>query len=200
MKSASIGIIVLLLVTISLSTIGSTYACFTTVQVTGTHLVSTWQSYVWTQTTQSDFEQGVMVNVNTSTSPDSVILGNLTISPSVYGMTGNSGTGFSLYNISTNTWVTTAGTPADVADGGALAYTNNGNISALRGDGTTSFYQYNISSDTWVTMASTPDGVGAGGALAYTNNGNISALRGDGTTSFYQYNISSDTWVTMATL
>lgn len=78
MKSTTIGIIVLILFVTSLSTFGSTHAYFSSRQVSGPNLVSTWQSYLWTQTTQSDFNAGNLTNVSTTISPGDVTLANVT--------------------------------------------------------------------------------------------------------------------------
>ena len=72
-------------------------------------------------------------------------------------------TAFSLYNISNNTWVSRAVTPATVTTGGALAFAGNGNISAFRGTGGTgtTFWTYNISTNTWSTAAAVANAVAA---------------------------------------
>ena len=194
MKITTIGIIVLIFVVISLSTFGTTHAYFNSRQITGPHLVSTWQSSFWTQTTQADFLAGVLVNVNTSASPGSVILDNQSNDPSIFATTGGS-TNFLLYNISNNTWVTRANIPANIGAGGGVRYVGSGNISALRGAGTTAFWIYNISTNSWSVKASTFSTVNTGGTLSdYIGSGNISALRGASTRTFWIYNISSNSW------
>ena len=194
MKTITIGIIILTLVIISLSTFGTTHAYFTSKQVTGPHLVSTWQSYLWTQTTQADFLAGILVNVNTSASPGSVILDNQTTSPLIFATTGSS-TNFSLYTISNDTWVTRANTPSNVGAGGGARYIGLGNISAVRGSNSNAFWIYNISTNTWSVKAVTPSNVNTGSTLSdYIGAGNISTLRGAGTATFWIYNISSNLW------
>ena len=194
MKTTTIGIIILTLVIISLSTFGTTHAYFTSKQVTGPHLVSTWQSYLWTQTTQADFLAGILVNVNTSASPGSVILDNQTTSPLIFATTGSS-TNFSLYTISNDTWVTRANTPSNVGAGGGARYIGLGNISAVRGSNSNAFWIYNISTNTWSVKAVTPSNVNTGSTLSdYIGAGNISTLRGAGTATFWIYNISSNLW------
>ena len=119
MKTTAIVILVLTLVVISLSTFGTTQAYFTSKQVTGPHLVSTWQSFFWTQTTQADFLAGVLVNVNTNTSPGSVLLDNQTTGPSIFATTGSS-RNFLQYFVSNNTWVARAIAPANIGAGGGV--------------------------------------------------------------------------------
>jgi hypothetical protein len=194
MKTTTVGIIVLTLVVISLSTFGTTHAHFTSRQVTGPHLISTWQSYFWTQTSQADFEMGVPVNVNTSASSGSVTLDNQTTTPSIFATTGSS-RNFLQYFVSNNTWVTRAITPANVGAGGGARYIGQGNISAIRGGNTNAFWIYNISSNSWSVKASTVSNVNTGGTLSdYIGSGNIATLRGAGTTAFWIYNISSNSW------
>jgi hypothetical protein len=175
---------------------GSVHAFTFAKQNTTNNTMSTWKCSLWQQTTQADFQSGIAVNVSTTATPNSVILGNQTTFPSVYGMHGNTGTAFSLYNISNNTWVSRAVTPATVLAGGALAYTGNGNISAFRGTGFTTFWTYNISTDAWSTAAAVANNLATGASLTYTGNGNISAF--DGSTRSLRYNISTNTWVIMA--
>jgi outer membrane protein assembly factor BamB len=194
MKTTTIGIIILALVIISLSTFGTTHAYFTSKQVTGPHLVSTWQSLSWILTTQADFLAGFPVNVNTSASPGDVILDNQTIAPSIFATTGSSAN-FLMYNVSNDTWVKRANTLATVGAGGGARYVGLGNISALRGAGTTTFWIYNISTNTWLVKAVTSGAVNTGGTLSdYIGAGNISALRGTNTATFWIYNISNNAW------
>ncbi len=194
MRATTGGLIVLTLVIISISSFGTTHAYFNSKQVTGPHLISTWQSYVWTQTSQSDFLAGVLYNVNTSTLPGSVVLDNRTTGPSIFATTGGS-RNFLQYFIANNTWVAKAVTPANVGAGGGVRYIGSGNISAIRGSNTNNFWIYNISGNTWEVKRVVPANVNTGGTLSdYTGNGNISALRGSSTTTFWIYNISSNLW------
>jgi hypothetical protein len=209
MRSIGIGVMVAALVLGALvvgSTAGAS-AYFNRAQVTGSHSLSTWQCLPWLQTTQSDFQSDIAVNVNTSANPGSVILGNQTITqgnrtitfPSVYGMHGNIAgshdTYFSLYNISNSTWVSVAVTLDDVDTGSALTYSGNGNIIAFYGNDNRYLWQYNISANTWSSLSTLPDNhiSDAGSALAYTENGNISVLDGLNT-DFWEYNLSTNTW------
>jgi hypothetical protein len=198
-RSRGIGILIAVLVlgALVVGPMAGALAYFQSRQVTGNHTLTTWHCTLWEQTTQADFEAGTAVNVSTTAIPGSVVLGNDTTFPSVYGLSGNGGTAFSLYNISNSTWVSVAPAPDNVGTGAGLAYTGNGNISATRGGTQTTFWEYNISTNAWRTRAVTPATIRAGGALAYTGDGNISAFRG-GATTFYQYNISTNSWTTMA--
>jgi len=194
MKTTAIVILVLTLVVISLSTFGTTHAYFTSKQVTGPHLVSTWQSSFWTLSTQADFQQGVLVNVNSSDSPDSIILDSQTTGPSIFATTGSS-RNFLQYFVSNNTWVARAITPANVGAGGGARYIGMGNISVIRGGNSNAFWIYNISTNTWSVKANTLDSVNTGGTLSdYIGSGNISTLRGASSRTFWIYNISSNTW------
>jgi hypothetical protein len=181
-------------VVISLSTFGTTQAYFTSKQVTGPHRVSTWQSFFWTQTTQADFQQGVLVNVNTSTSPGGVLLDNHTTGPSIFATTGNS-RNFLQYFVSNNTWVARAIAPANIGAGGGARYIGSGNISVIRGGNSNAFWIYNISTNTWSVKATTFSSVNTGGTLSdYIGSGNVSTLKGASSRIFWIYNISSNTW------
>jgi len=194
MKTATIVILALSLMVISLSTFGTTHAHFTSRQVTGPHLISTWQSYSWIQTSQADFLAGVLVNVNTSTSPGSVLLDNQTTGPSIFATTGSS-RNFLQYFVSNNTWVARAIAPANIGAGGGARYIGSGNISVIRGGNSNAFWIYNISTNTWSVKANTLGNVNTGGTLSdYIGSGNISALRGASSRTFWIYNISSNTW------
>ena len=197
MKTTAIVILVLTLVVISLSTFGTTHAYFTSKQVTGPHLVSTWQSSSWTQTTQADFLAGVPVNVNTSASLGSVMLDSQTPHSSIFATTGNATTTFQQYNISNDTWKSLTNIPGGVSNGGALANVNQTTLYALRGGVTTTFYQYSIASNAWSSRRATPAAINSGGALVYTGGDYLYALRGGGTTTFYRYSIASNTWSSM---
>ncbi len=194
MKTISVGIIILTLVVISLSTIGTTHAYFTSKQVTGSHLISTWQSTFWTQTTQADFLAGVPVNVDTISNPGGVKLAGRNTSPTMYGISGGATTAFHQYNVSNNTWNPLRNTPGSVSTGGAVADNNLNYLYVLRGGGTRNFYQYSISSNSWSSLTQTPAAINAGGALASTGGNYLYALRGAGTRNFYRYSISSNSW------
>jgi hypothetical protein len=55
-----------------------TSAYFNRAQVTGNHTLSTWYSFLWNQTTQSDFNGGNLTNVSTLASPGNVTLARVT--------------------------------------------------------------------------------------------------------------------------
>jgi N-acetylneuraminic acid mutarotase len=198
MKSTLTGIVILTVVVISLSFFGTTHAYFNSQQITGPHLISTWQSYLWTQTTQADFLAGVSGYVNTSASPGSIILDNQTVGPSIFATRGSS-TIFLQYYISNDTWVTQANTLASVGLGGGARHIGLGNISAVRGSNSNNFWIYNLSSNTWSAKAVIPVNVNTGGTLSdYIGSGNISTLRGSGTNTFWTYNISKNNWSRMS--
>ncbi|MCU0631268.1 MAG: hypothetical protein MUF37_08985 [Methanoregulaceae archaeon] len=147
MKFTLTGIILLTVMVISLSFFGTTHAYFNSQQITGPHLISTWESYLWTQTTEADFSTGVPDNVNIRASPGSVILNNRTVGASIFATRGSS-TNFLQYYLSNDTWVARANTPASVGLGGGVRHIGLGNISGVRGSNTNNFWIYNISSDT----------------------------------------------------
>jgi hypothetical protein len=201
-RSIGTGVLIAVLVlgALAVGPMTGTSAYFQRTQITGPHGLCTWSCIPWVQTTQADFQSDIGVNVSTSVLAGSVILGNQTIPfgsqtitfPSVYGMSGNGGTAFSMYNISNSTWVSLPVTPATVNSGGSLAYGRDGNIYATRGGGNNAFWRYNISTGSWTAMTNVPVNVFAGGSLAYGGDGSIYLLTG--TTTFYRYDISSNAW------
>jgi len=197
MKTTAIVILVLTLVVISLSTFGTTHAYFTSKQVTGPHLVSTWQSSSWTQTTQADYQMGTLENVDTISSPGDVKLVWKNISPTIYATLGSASTTFQQYNVSNNTWNSLTNTPGSISNGSALAKDNLSYVYALRGANQRNFYRYSIQFNNWSSMAATPAAINSGGALAYVNQTNLYALRGANQRNFYRYSIPFNNWSSM---
>jgi hypothetical protein len=79
-RSIGTGVLIaaLFLGALAVGTMTGTSAYFQRTQITGPHLVSTWHSYLWCQTTQSDFNAGNLTNVSTLLSPGNVTLANVT--------------------------------------------------------------------------------------------------------------------------
>jgi len=123
----------------------------------------------WTQTTEEDFEAGVLNNVDTSTSPGDVTLAQTHY---IYALQGGGTMGFWRYDIANDNWTAMAGTSDNVSGGGALTYDGT-YIYALQGkpkkpkvpEDPKGFWRYDIASDNWTAMADTPDTVEEGGAL-----------------------------------
>jgi hypothetical protein len=197
MKTTTIGIIVLTLVVVSLSTFGTTHAHFTSRQVTGPHLISTWQSYFWTQTSQADYQMGALENVDTISSPGDVKLVWKNISPTIYATLGSGSTTFQQYNVSNNTWNSLTNTPGSISNGGAVAKDNLSYLYALRGGGQSNFYRYSIPFNNWSSMTATPAAINSGGALVYSGGNYLYALRGGGQSNFYRYSIPFNNWSSM---
>jgi len=193
----AIFLIALLAISILTFGVGITESRFNDQEQNTVNTYGAWTSIQWTQTTQSDFEAGVLVDVNTGTYPGSVTLDKQTTPPSIYATTGNSAN-FFIYNTATDTWETRANTPANVGAGGALAYDGGDYIYALKGAITNNFWRYSISGNTWVSLSTTPDTVDTGGALAYAGGDYIYAFRGSNTTTFWRYSISGNIWNEMA--
>jgi hypothetical protein len=197
MKTTAIVILVLTLVVISLSTFGTTHAYFTSKQVTGPHLVSTWQSSFWILTTQADYQMGTLENVDTISSPGDVKLVWKNISPTIYATLGSASTTFQQYNVSNNTWNSLTDTPGSISNGGAVAKDNLSYMYALRGGGQSNFYRYSIPFNNWSSMTATPAAINSGGALVYSGGNYLYALRGGGQSNFYRYSIPFNNWSSM---
>jgi hypothetical protein len=198
MKTATIVIISLSLMVISLSTFGTTHAHFTSRQVTGPHLISTWQSYFWIQTSQADYQMGILENVDIISSPGNVKLVMRNISPTMYATFGSGSTTFQQYNVSNNTWNSLANTPGSISNGGAVVKDNSSYVYVLRGGNQRNLYRYSMPFNNWSSMTATPAAINSGGALVYTGGNYLYALRGGGTTNFYRYSIPFNNWSSMA--
>jgi len=152
----------------------------------------------WTQTSQADFESGMLFQVDASTSPGDVKLakagGNY-----VYALRGNGTSEFWRYDTSSNTWSALAGAPQNVGAGGSLAYDGGNYIYALAGGDTNYFWRYDIAANSWTSLANTWTWckINAGGALVCGGNGFVYALRGGGKSTFLRYSIASNTWTTI---
>lgn len=111
MMMVALCIAVSVVVSVLAFSTGSTSAHFANNMTSNTSLLTTWNSSIWTQTTQADFEAGVLEGTNTTAIPGSVVLN--TRGPCIYATTGGS-TNFFLYNVTTNRWVTMPATPSSV--------------------------------------------------------------------------------------
>lgn len=151
----------------------------------------------WTQTSQAEFESGMLFQVDTSSSPGDVKLAKSGAAGNLYALRGNNSRNFWRYNIATDSWGSLAYTPADVKKGGVLAYDGGDDIYAFRGN-SRDFWRYSISANSWESKASAPGEVKEGGALAYHPAGYIYALRGNNTRDFWRYDISADSWTSLA--
>ena len=113
----------------------------------------------------------------------------------IYAIQGNTYSGFSTYNILTNTWTPQASLPVIAYDGSQITYDNNSNsLYYFPGWSTPFFYKYDISSQTWTRLTNTPIALSSG-AVARNINGTIYVLRGGGTQTMWQYNISTASWL-----
>jgi len=72
---ASLGVILLA------SSVGVTTASFVDLEISSGNTFEAWTSILWRQTTQADFEAGVLNNVDTSSSPGDVKLGSVSEEP-----------------------------------------------------------------------------------------------------------------------
>jgi len=183
-----------LLLAIFAQNIGTTLCSFVDGENVSNNSLGAWTSSLWMQTTQADFNGGILNNVDTSISTGDVKLAR---TPAyLYALRGLSTTDFWRYDIVNNSWVLMTATPAPVQSGGALIYDGT-YIYALRGNDTTDFWRYDITHNSWTAGASTPAIVGAGGALTYAGT-YIYALRGRTTTEFWRYDIVNNSWTARA--
>jgi|GEM_PF-1169614 len=117
----------------------------------------------------------------------------------IYVLQG-SGTGFSKYSISTNSWTTLANTPGAIGLGAPPMIRNgsDNDIYVLAGNGSTAFYKYSISGNSWTTLAVAPGTIYSGSAAIRNGGDNdIYVLGGNGLTGLYKYSISGNSWTTL---
>jgi len=153
----------------------------------------------WTQTSQEDFESGMLFQVDTVSSPGDVKLAEDGAGANyVYALRGNNRDDFWRYDIGADGWTGLADTPGKVKWGGALAHDGGSYIYALRGNDRDDFWRYDIAADGWDSLEDTPGTVKEGGALTYDGGSYIYALRGNNTRSFWRYDIGADSWTALA--
>jgi len=124
--------------------IGVSGAYFTDNETSTGSSAMAWSSSVWTQTSQSDFEAGVVSNVNTSSSPGNVSLapGNCNL---ILFWTGNTApTGWTIISDGTtepfyNRFI--RGAASYGGTGGATSHTHTASLSVIDGPSTTSYVQ-----------------------------------------------------------
>jgi hypothetical protein len=148
----------------------------------------------WIQSSQADFESGVLNNVDTSSSSGDVKLAR---APGyLYAFRGLSNN-FWRYNILLNSWTGLANTPNIINNGGALTYDGGNYVYAFRGANSNNFWRYDIAANSWSSIASVPQNIQDGGSLAYDGGDFIYALRGNNTNRFWKYSISGNSWTTL---
>ena len=79
--------------------------------------------------------------------------------------------------------------PANVSQGGGLAYYSGSYLYALRGN-SNAFWRYTIATDSWTTLANTPANVSRGGDILFTAATRGYALRGGNQTDFWEFEVT----------
>jgi hypothetical protein len=153
-----------------------------------------WTSTPWVQTTQADFEAGVLIQADTRSRSGDVGLATLN---RIFALQGGSAN-FWAYGVPANLWTPMTSAPNAVGAGGALAYDGSRYIYALRGNNTATLWRYDTILDSWAAMANAPAAVAVGGALAYDGSRYVYAFRGNNQTAFWRYDTTLNTWVVMA--
>jgi hypothetical protein len=156
-----------------------------------------WVSRLWAQTTQAEFEAGILGGTDTRSSPGDV---GLARDSGVFAFQGGTAN-FWRYGVPSNSWASMTAAPNTVGAGGALAYDGVRYIYALRGGGSRTFWRYDTVGGAWAALANAPANVGTGntlgGAVVYVGPQWVYALRGTNQQAFWRYNIATNTWATM---
>jgi outer membrane protein assembly factor BamB len=153
-----------------------------------------WTSTQWLQTTQADFEAGVLSQADTRSSSGDV---GLARNSRIFAFQGGSAN-FWGYGVPGNSWISMTGPPNAVGPGGALAYDGVRYIYAFRGNNSRTFWRYDTTPGVWAARANAPANVGTGGSLAYDGSRYVYALRGNATSAFWRYDTTLNTWATMS--
>ena len=181
------------------SSTGVTRGSFVDLENSVGNTFQAWTSTEWVQTTQAEFNVGVLNQVDTSTSPGDVKLATGWSSTDyVYAFQGNGTNAFWRYSISGNSWTSLTDAPDKVDAGGALSYDGNNYVYAFQGGDVKSFWRYDISANSWTSLADAPGKVKNGGALTHDGNGYVYALQGNGLKDFLRYDISANSWTSLA--
>jgi len=143
----SIGIILLLAINS-----GFTNCLYVDVESSSDNSFEAWVSTLWDQTTESDFNSGVLGDVDTSSSPGDVKLNE---GDYAYAVRGADSAAFWKYDIASNSWESMQNTPIDVNDGGALVYDGSNYIYGVEGGGRKGFWRYKIATNSWTILTQT---------------------------------------------
>jgi len=101
----------------------------------------------------------------------------------------------------------TVGRAREVKDGGALAFTEDSLVFALKGNNTVEFYKYNIDRDSWYVAETIPaygpsgrkKRVKRGARLAVDAGRHVYAVKGNNTDEFWRYSVDGESsWVSMS--
>ncbi|MDX9739326.1 MAG: fibronectin type III domain-containing protein [Candidatus Dojkabacteria bacterium] len=111
----------------------------------------------------------------------------------IYAIQGNLYSGFSVYDINTDTWTVLPNAPALPYLGASLAFDGDGGIFYISGNYNPYMYRYDIESMEWVEKASTPIGFYYGGGIHRVGD-YLYGIRGNNSTLFYRYSIKDDSW------
>jgi outer membrane protein assembly factor BamB len=152
-----------------------------------------WSSTQWAQTSQTDFNAGILNQVDTAMNPGHVRLAVTSGHDQILTVRGTS-TNFYKFDVINNTW----SPPLITGAGSAITFDNSRYIYALQGGTATGFWRLDITDNTWVGLTGTPSNVAIGGALAYGGSNYIYAFRGGTTTTFWRYDMIANSWSAMA--
>jgi len=118
--------------------------------------------------------------------------------PKIYNIRGGT-TGFGIYDINTNVWVSTTALPYAASSGAAMTWDGGNFIYILLGG--TTFYQFDISAASFGRLADPPGSVTSGGAIVYVSTQiglNWCYAYKGGSTAFWRYDINTNTWANMS--
>lgn len=146
----------------------------------------------WTSLTSVDFGAVTQqVNNTVNYGADLAYDGSETI----YATQGNTRTGFSAYDISSNTWSQLEKTPAAVYQGGQIEYDETSNaIYLIAGWSKPYLYKYSIDSGTWSQLPDGPYTFGLGTGMRNVG-GKLYVTRATNSRYTYVYDIAKGRWL-----
>lgn len=113
----------------------------------------------------------------------------------IYAIQGNYMSGFSVYDINTDSWIVLPSTPMLPNQGGSITYYPSTNsVYFVNGNNTPNMFKYNVDEGEWEEVSQVPSDVRYGGGI-FNVGDSIYAIRGGNTTGFYRYDIKKDSWL-----
>ncbi|MDY0097144.1 MAG: fibronectin type III domain-containing protein [Candidatus Dojkabacteria bacterium] len=112
----------------------------------------------------------------------------------IYATQGNYLSGFSVYDINTDTWTILPSTPMLPNQGSSITYyAKTNSIYYTNGNYTPNVFRYDIDVQEWYEISSVPTDFRYGGGIHNVGD-DLFAIRGGNTNGFYRYDIEKDSW------
>jgi N-acetylneuraminic acid mutarotase len=111
----------------------------------------------------------------------------------IYAIQGNYYTGFSVYDMNTNSWQVLDFIPARPYHGASIEFDGDRGIFFTSGNNNPYLFHYDIESEEWIQVSSAPMGLYYGGGVHRVGD-SLYTIRGGNSRYFYRYSIEDDSW------